>query len=220
MKRNDFYQQVYNSLAEAPDFPGEKLARLLETMPPGSRDLPARIYLLPFGEDAGEAVPYARTATALFCSALIQDDILENDAFSEAEAVLYGDYLFALAISLLPPAAKKETYLPLLEQMSRGSEKRAARKNRGEPADGGEHGDFFRFLAADSADRAGLDEEEKERFADLAETIGALWGVLREGDPADAAPLRRKIEEKAALVSGGEELLRLTERWRTKGGER
>ena len=26
MKRNDFYQQVYNSLAEAPDFPGEYFA--------------------------------------------------------------------------------------------------------------------------------------------------------------------------------------------------
>ena len=192
MRYLEYLDQLYNELCRESDFPVGKAEKLWRSLPFGSRDLAATIYLLPFGEHIEETQrDNTKVLTLLTLSAFVHGDLEKNRAFSDGEAVLYGDYLFALAFALLPKDISKEQAKSLLERTYRFSENRLL--HRRSPADEKEsilfaaedYGKHLRSIAEEAA------EENKERYALCAETIGTLWGVLCENYPADTEALRK-----------------------------
>lgn len=201
---SEYLDQLYNELCREPDFPVHKAEQLWKTLPFGSRELAATIYLLPFGEHIQETErDNAKVLTLLTLSAFVHGDLEKNRAFNDGEAVLYGDYLFALAFSLLPKDMNKEQAESLLERTYRFSENRLSHRNS--PADEKEsiryatedYGKHLRSIAEEAAIQSNMDEESKERYGLCAETIGTLWGVLCESYSADLDHLRKTAKKQA-----------------------
>lgn len=216
---SDFFNQCYNEISGKPDFPIEKAALLWSRLPQGSRDLAAKIYLLPLSRPwKKEDIAYAEVLTLLTLSSLIHDDMERHRAFDVGEAVLYGDYLFALAYSFLPEHISEERGRALTEHTCRFCESRVGRKA---PADSEEalrrvaadYGVPLGNIAAEATKQSAFSEEEKKRYHLCAEKIGTVWGALCEGYEVNLMPLHREIRELAATLPGEKELRKIIEEW-------
>lgn len=204
LRYSEYLDQLYKELCREPDFPVWKVEKLWETLPYGSRDLCATIYLLPFGDGttATEA-SNSKAITLLTLSAFVHADLEKNRVFHDGEAVLYGDYLFALAFSQLPKNIEKERAEALLEQSYRFSECRLSHQKV--PADEKEslqyaaedYGKHLKTIAEEAARQSNMEETAKENYALCAESIGTLWGILCEGYLADTKALRLEAKQKA-----------------------
>lgn len=215
----DFFNQCYNDICGKPDFPAEKAEHLWEQLPKGSRDLAARIYLFPLSRPWKKRdIAYAEVLTLLTLSSLIHDDMRHRRAFDVGEAVLYGDYLFALAYSFLPEHLAEEKGKALTEHTCRFCESRVGRPD---PANGEEilrfaasdYGMPFGKIAAEALKESSFNEEERRRYILCAEKIGTAWGTLCEGYKIDLMPLRQEIEELVAPLPVAEELKEIIGKW-------
>lgn len=215
----DFFNQCYNDICGKPDFPAEKAECLWQQLPKGSRDLAAKIYLLPLSRPWKKRdIAYAEVLMLLTLSSLIHDDVKRRRAFEVGEAVLYGDYLFALAYSFLPEHIAEERGKALTEHTCCFCESRVGRIA---PADSEEvlrcaasdYGTPFGKIAAEAVKESPFNEEERRRYILCAEKIGTAWGILCEGYKIDLIPLRREIEELAAPLPVAEELKEIIGKW-------
>lgn len=216
---SEFFKQCYNKISGEPDFPGEKADILWQRLPKGSRDLAAKIYLLPLSRPwKKEDIAYAEVLTLLTLSSLIHDDMERHRAFDVGEAVLYGDYLFALAYSFLPEHISEEKGMALTEHTCRFCESRVGRKA---PADSEEalrratadYGAPLGEIAAEAVKGSTFNEEERRRYILCAEKIGTVWGTLCEGYDINLIPLFREVEELAGPLPVAEEFGKIIEEW-------
>ena len=208
--------QIHNEIGEIPDFPAEKVNALWRKTPPDSKDIVCDLFLLPFEGRFGKAeIDYAKSTTLFFLSLLIRDEIKDGAVFSEKEAVLYGDYLFTLAVAALPEGENGKDALPLLETIKTRLEKSVAHKKEGyrEETAAADWGETTRSLALKAAEKAERGEGEKAAYAALGAALGALWGALYETGSASSS-LYSEVEDKAAACPFGAELAAYAEKWR------
>ena len=207
MNYQNIFDQFYNELSDIPDFPTEKAEKLWAALPPLSRELAGMIYLLPFGEKAEEKEhSYARILSLVSLSAFIHGDLEKNKAFSDKEAVLYGDYLFALAFSLLPADISAEEAKELLAMTYHFGENRLAHeKEISSEADEilfarEDYGLPLRRTAEKAMDKSGAEGETKEAYATYAEKVGTAWGILCENYRTSPLPCLKEAAAIAATV--------------------
>lgn len=198
------FDQLYSECESIPDFPEEKAEKLWNTLPPFSRELAGTIYLLPFEDDLTEdAILRAKILSLLTLSAFIHGDLIKNRAFGEGEAVLYGDYLFALAFSMLPNSVTAEEGKEYLDQSFRFSENLIKYKNHDpEEADPCRkatecYGIHIAGIAEKAARDMGHTPETAKRYKECAKAIGTIWGILCEKETAVPAELPEKAEDLA-----------------------
>lgn len=214
MHYHELFHQLYNELCTEPDFPIQKAEKLWSNMPQGSRDMATALYLLPFGKNTTpKEQNHGKIIMLLTLSAFTHGDLERNRAFSNGEAVLYGDYLFALAISLIPDDFRREEAQTLLERSYRFGENRLRHKKGIASAEDylayarDDYGELLKSIAAEGAERSGMNENQKDQYTCFAETLGTAWGILCEGYPIDHAPLLDKaetyahgLEQESALI--------------------
>lgn len=208
MHYHKLFHQLYNELCSEADFPVSNAEKLWSILPKGSRDLAAAIYLLPFGEDPSDIEKArAKVCTLLTLSAFTHGDLERNHAYTDGEAVLYGDYLFALAFSLLPEELSPAEAEKLLERSYGFSENRLRHKITPTKAEDyiayarSDYGSLLKDLAKEGADRSGMQKEEKEHYILCAEALGTAWGILCEKYPAAPSPLWREAKAHADQVT-------------------
>ncbi|MBQ2763591.1 MAG: hypothetical protein IJO94_06390 [Firmicutes bacterium] len=201
----DILNQLYKELCNEPDFPTDRAEQLWNTLPSFSRDLGAMIYLLPFGNDIAEREKAnAKVLTLLTLSAFVHGDLEKNAVFQDGEAVLFGDYLFALAFSLLPQTIEKERAGSLLERSYRFCEHRLSHQKAAPNTEdclryaAEDYGQHLKSIAEEAAEQSGMEQENKEKYARCAEAIGTLWGVLCENYEVDPSPLQEQAKTFAA----------------------
>lgn len=209
-------KQIHNEIKEISDFPSEKAAALWQKTPADSEGIVCDLFLLPFGDNFGEAeIDCVKSLTLLFLSLLTRDELKNGVAFDEKEAVLYGDYLFTLAIAALPKEGIIESSLPLLKTVKTRLETGVSHKKEGynEATAAADWGETGRNLAIKAAERAGRGEEEKKAYEALGTALGALWGAIYETGAASTS-LYRNVESKAEDCPFGAELTAYAEKWR------
>lgn len=201
-----FFDNIYNRISETPDFPHTKIARLLETLPSYSRDLPVLFYILPW-EDKIEERTEANAAAlmAMTLSALIHDDMDKNHGFNRKESVLNGDFLFALAFSSLPATTENEVTIDFVKTYGRFNEGRLNHKSRKEEELSAktmisfakeDYGLMLREIAHSAARDAEKPEKEQAAYGEIAENIGTLWGLLLNDYHIDTKFLVEQTTEK------------------------
>ncbi len=180
MTKKNLYDQLYKELAESADFPREKAKALFASLPPYSRDMAAAINEIPAEE--GEDHSAAKAWMALTLSVFIQDDLERNRSFSPGEAVLYGDYLFALTFSLLPKELTAEETQKLTDRLIGFNENRQQRigKTKEISTAKEDYGKFLAEIAKTAAENAGWRELRLTSYAKAAENLGILWGCRCE----------------------------------------
>lgn len=205
------FDKIYNRIWETPDFPQTKIAHLLETMPPYSRDLPSLFYILPWGEEIKEETESNASALmAMTLSLFIHDDTDKNRAFNMKESVLNGDFLFALAFSSLPATTKNDVAVSFVKTYRQFNEGRLNHKSRKkeELSDKtvltfarDDYGLLLREIARSAAKEAEKPEKEQAAYAEIAEDIGTLWGLHLEGYDIDTAYLIERATKKINALS-------------------
>ena len=202
MDYSTIFEQSYNKISSLPDFPKGQAEKLWDSLPRCSRRIAALFYLLPFGEDPGEE-PIARSEvlTMLTLSYFVHDDMTKGRAFSEKEAVLYGDYCFALAFSLLPPSMTKEDGHRIVLRACRFYEKRLKhRKSKYTTTEEillsakEDYGALLKDIAQEAMEKNDFEDDVKERYICCAETLGTIWGLLCEGSSVPCTPLLKQAE--------------------------
>lgn len=195
------FDNLDHKLRAYPDFPQTKTARLWQMLPPYSKQIAAIIYLLPFGDDVSEKeIAYAETLSVLTLSVFVHDDMSKGRAFDVKEAVLYGDYLFALAFSLLPDTVTKEDGKRVAERVCRYNEKwlthhNATPENRDEILFAKEdYGALLKDIATEAMVKNEWKSPLKDQYEQCAETLGTLWGILCEKYPVNPDPLFQQAE--------------------------
>lgn len=203
--------RIYNKIAATPDFPRAKVELLLKKLPPFSRDLPALICFLPYGEEIPIATEaYAAAMTAMTLSVFIHDDLNKNRAFTTEESVLNGDFLFAITFSLLPAKTDRTETMDteasdIVRAYEHLNEKRLVHKsaNPDQINDATalafvqeDYGLLLRRIAFAAAKDNKKDEKEQTCFADIAEAIGILWGLRAEGYDVNCDDLIKNTEAK------------------------
>lgn len=180
MTKKNLYDQLYKELAESADFPREKAKALFASLPPYSRDMAAAINEIPAEE--GEDHSAAKAWMALTLSVFIQDDLEQNRSFSPGEAVLYGDYLFALTFSLLPKELTAEETQKLTDRLIGFNENRQQRIGKAKEISTAkeDYGKFLAEIAKTAAENAGWRELRLTSYAKAAENLGILWGCRCE----------------------------------------
>lgn len=180
MTKKNLYDQLYKELAESADFPREKAKALFASLPPYSRDMAAAINEIPAEE--GEDHSAAKAWMALTLSVFIQDDLEQNRSFSPGEAVLYGDYLFALTFSLLPKELTAEETQKLTDRLIGFNENRQQRIGKAKEISTAkeDYGKFLAEIAKTAAENAGWRELILTSYAKAAENLGILWGCRCE----------------------------------------
>ncbi len=180
MTKKNLYDQLYKELAESADFPREKAKALFASLPPYSRDMAAAINEIPAEE--GEDHSAAKAWMALTLSVFIQDDLERNRSFSPGEAVLYGDYLFALTFSLLPKELTAEETQKLTDRLIGFNENRQQRIGKAKEISTAkeDYGKFLAEIAKTAAENAGWRELILTSYAKAAENLGILWGCRCE----------------------------------------
>lgn len=180
MTKKNLYDQLYKELAESADFPREKAKVLFASLPPYSRDMAAAINEIPAEE--GEDHSAAKAWMALTLSVFIQDDLERNRSFSPGEAVLYGDYLFALTFSLLPKELTAEETQKLTDRLIGFNENRQQRIGKAKEISTAkeDYGKFLAEIAKTAAENAGWRELILTSYAKAAENLGILWGCRCE----------------------------------------
>lgn len=211
MMNQTFFDKIYNRISETPDFPQTKIARLLETMPPYSRDLPALFYLLPWGEEIKEETEsYASALMAMTLSLFIHDDTDKNRAFNLKESVLNGDFLFALTFSLLPAKTENDVAVSFVKTYRQFNEGRLNHKSRKKEELSEktmlafareDYGLLLREIARSAAKEAEKPEIEQAAYAEIAEDIGTLWGLRLSGYDIDTEDLIERATEKINALS-------------------
>lgn len=219
MMYQTIFDNIYNRIAETPDFPQSKVTQLIEALPPFSINLPALIYLLPWGSEIQkETEMNAAALTAITLSIFIHDDANHNRAFTTKEAVLNGDFLFALTFSLLPAAAIKEIASDFVKAYGRFNEEHSSHmsgKTKELPEQTAlsfaqkDYGRLLSDIALISAKEAKKTETEQAAFAEIASDIGTLWGLRLEGYSMAVDGLLAKIEKNIASLPWTECLLPL-----------
>ncbi|HMM06027.1 MAG TPA: hypothetical protein PKD52_05085 [Clostridiales bacterium] len=202
------FDNIYNRIAKTPDFPQKKVTRLFEALPSHSMYLPALIYLLPWGNEINEETEMnAAALTAMTISIFIHDDTDQNRAFTGKEAVLNGDFLFALSFNLLPATAIKETAADFVKAYGRFNEGRLNHKSGKTKVPPNTTGLSFEStdyalllweiarLAAKDAEKT---ETEQTAYTELAGDIGTLWEIRLKGYDMDVDGLIAKIEKEIA----------------------
>lgn len=208
------FDKIYNRISETPDFPQAKVARLFEALPPHSMYLPAMIYLLPWGNEIGEingiseeTEMNAAALTSMTISIFVHDDTDQNRAFSEKEAVLNGDFLFALSFNLLPATAIKETAADFVKAYGRFNEGRLNHKSgktkvspntTGLSFESADYAPLLWEIARLAAKDAGKTDAEQTAYTELAGDIGTLWEIRLKGYDMDMDGLIAKIEKEIA----------------------
>ena len=186
--------RIYNKMTSFPDFPAAKIACLLRQLPPGSRDIPALFALVPYEAEIDKKMEAAAAAlVALTLCLFIHDDVTKNRAFGKEEAVLNGDFLLALALSLLPAGPKKDGGENIVKAFLSFNESRLAHKTPSGRDCGAtvdvfalaraDYGLFLKEIALAAARDAAKEEAEQKAYGDLAEAAGTLWGLGCEGYP-------------------------------------
>lgn len=203
MTKRNFYDQLYQEFAEIADFPREKANALFAALPPYSRDMAAAIDGIPTEE--GEDHSATKAWMALTLSVFIQDDLERNRSFSPGEAVLYGDYLFALTFSLLPKEFTAEETQKLTDRLIGFNENRQRRIGKAKEISNAkeDYGNFLAEIAKTAAEKAGWSEPRLTSYAKAAENLGILWGCRCEdiNIPGEtAAALCEEIEAALALL--------------------
>lgn len=180
MTKKNLYDQLYKELAESADFPREKAKALFASLPPYSRDMAAAINEIPAEE--GEDHSAAKAWMALTLSVFIQDDLEQNRSFSPGEAVLYGDYLFALTFSLLPKELTAEETQKLTDRLIGFNENRQQRigKTKEISTAKEDYGKFLAEIAKTAAENAGWSALILTSYVKAAENLGILWGCRCE----------------------------------------
>lgn len=180
MTKKNLYDQLYKELAESADFPREKAKALFASLPPYSRDMAAAINEIPAEE--GEDHSAAKAWMALTLSVFIQDDLERNRSFSPGEAVLYGDYLFALTFSLLPKELTAEETQKLTDRLIGFNENRQQRigKTKEISTAKEDYGKFLAEIAKTAAENAGWSALILTSYVKAAENLGILWGCRCE----------------------------------------
>ena len=208
MMYQTIFDKIYNRIAETPDFPRAKVALLFEALPPHSMNLPALIYLLPWGNEINEETEMnAAALTSMTISIFIHEDTGKNHAFTEKEAVLNGDFLFALSFNLLPATAIKETAVDFVKAYGRFNEGRLNHKcgeTKKPPTATGlafertDYGQLLWEIGRLAAKNAGRTEAEQTAYTELAGDIGTLWELRLKGYDMDVDGLIAKIEKEIA----------------------
>lgn len=216
----NFFNQCYQNICSQPDFPAEKAAELWRHLPRGSRDLAARIYLLPGACPwSDREIAYATVLMLLTLSSFVHDELERNRAFGDGEAVLYGDYLFALAYSFLPEQLSEEEGRRLTESTCAFCEGRLGHRRR--PLDPQEawrcaerdYGARLEDIAAEAVKGSSLSEEEGRRYVFCAKKLGTVWGILCEGVSLDIGPQVAEIRAIGATLPMKEEIEDIIEKW-------
>ncbi len=208
MMYQTIFDKIYNRISETPDFPQAKVALLFEALPPHSMNLPALIYLLPWGNEINEKTEMTAAAlTSMTISIFIHEDTGKNRAFTEKEAVLNGDFLFALSFNLLPATAIKETAADFAKAYGRFNEgclNHKCRETKESSAAAGfsfektDYGQLLWDIARMAAKDAGKAETEQAAYTELAGDIGTLWELRLKGYDMDVDGLIAKIEKEIA----------------------
>ncbi len=214
MVYSKIFEQSYNKISSFPDFPKGQAKALWRSLPRCSRDLTALIYLLPFGKElTEEQISFAETLTMLTLSSFVHDDLTKGRAFNKKEAVLYGDYFFALAFSLLPDSVTKEEGQRVSAIAGGYNEKRLEHQKI--PAATPEeyiqfaktdYGALLRDIADEAMKKNAYEDAVKEQYIQCAETLGTLWGLLCEEYPVSVEPLLKKAAEEMAGLPMEKEL--------------
>lgn len=180
MTKRNLYDQLYKELAENADFPREKAKALFASLPPYSRDMAAAINEIPAEE--GEDHSAAKAWMALTLSVFIQDDLERNRSFSPGEAVLYGDYLFALTFSLLPKELTAEETQKLTDRLIGFNENRQQHIGKAKEISTAkeDYGKFLAEIAKTAAENAVWSEPRLTSYAKASENLGILWGCRCE----------------------------------------
>ena len=207
MKYSAIFEQSYHQICALPDFPREKTGQLWEALPRCSRWIVAFLYLLPFGEEPGkDEITYGKVLTLLTLSSLVHDDLTKERAFSSKEAVLYGDYFFALAFSLLPDSVTEKDGQRIAGRACRYSEKRLEHQKT-PPVTAEEslqfaktdYGTVLMDIAKEAMEKNHFNKEHTEQYGRCAEKLGTIWGLLCENNVSLCAPL---LEEVKADITG------------------
>lgn len=203
MIKKMFYDQLYREIADTADFPREKADALFAALPPFSRDMAAEIYRIPTAETEDGST--AKIWIALTLSVFIHDDIKRNRSFSPGEAVLYGDYLFALTFSLLPPNLTIEEAQKLTDMLIRFNENRQCRINNEKEIHniGEDYSFFLSEIAKTAVQKAGWSKPQLTSYCNAAENLGILWGCRCEDaeiPEETAAALCHEIEESVRML--------------------
>lgn len=222
MDYQKLFDQFYIESSDIPDFPSKKVEELCKKLPPYSRDLAGMIYLIPFGENLSDTeIAYAKVLSLLSLSAFIHGDLEKNIAFNDKEAVLYGDYLFALSFSLIPSDISAEEAKEFLTMTYHFSEKRLSHLAEDLSEEDmilfakEDYGTPLRRTARKSAEKQNTDSGIKKDYEAFAEAIGICWGILCEGysisphpylkeakDAANKLPMKQKLEPIIHLLKG------------------
>ena len=216
MKTASVKTQIHHEITRFPDFPAAKAAVLWRNAPSDSEEMICDLFLLPFEEKIGDAeIAFTESLTLFFLSRLVRDELKNGAVFSEKEAVLYGDYLFTLAVAALPKSEDEESALSLMKTVKTHLERRAAHKKEeySETAAAADWGEMIRDLAVRAASQAERNKEEQEAYAALGAALGALWGALYETGSASSS-LYAEIEAKAENCPFGAKLATYAEKWR------
>lgn len=204
MDYSTIFEQSYNKISSLPDFPKGQAEKLWDSLPRCSRRIAALFYLLPFGEDPGEE-PIARNEvlTMLTLSSFVHDDMTKGRAFSEKEAVLYGDYFFALAFSLLPPSLTREDGHRIALRACRYNEKRLEHRKADSVTEEEilcfakeDYGALLKDIAQEAMEKNDFEDDVKVRYVCCAETLGTIWGLLCEANASYCGPLLKQAEEE------------------------
>ena len=204
MDYSAIFERSHNKIASLPDFPKGQTEKLWNALPRCSRRIAALFYLLPFGEDPDEEqIIRGEVLTLLTLSSFVHDDMTKGRAFSEKEAVLYGDYFFALAFSLLPPSLTKEEGHRIAFRACRYNEKRLEHRKAGSVTEEEilrfakeDYGALLKDIAGEAMEKNDFEDDIKERYSLCAETLGTVWGLLCEGNASYCGPLLKQAEEE------------------------
>ena len=204
MDYSAIFERLYNKIDSLPDFPKRQVEELRRFLPRCSSRIAALFYLLPFGENLNEEqIIRGEVLTLLTLSSFVHDDMTKGRAFSEKEAVLYGDYFFALAFSLLSPSLTKEEGHRIAFRACRYNEKRLEHRKAGSVTEEEilrfakeDYGALLKDIAGEAMEKNDFEDDIKERYFLCAETLGTVWGLLCEGNASYCGPLLKQAEEE------------------------
>ena len=222
MNRQMLYNKIIHKISADKDFPKENLRRLFDSLPAGSREMAAAVFLLPRLSEETVSEEDIQKASALTCwlfSLFIHDDTVKNRGFSQKEAVLYGDYFIARGFSFLPAGIDD---VPSLHTINHFYEKRlhrfvappqtdteqitAAKEDYGIP---------LSDIAFYSGKTVLRDEQTVLLYRSATELLGTLWGIRCEGYPTDITDLTAAFYTAAEKTPFYTELAAMEQR--TKG---
>lgn len=202
MDYSNIFNESTNKIRSFPDFPKEQTEALWRSLPKCSPYIAALIYLLPYGDRyQEEQITFAETLTILTLSAFVHDDVTKNRGFNRKEAVLYGDYLFALAFTLLPDTLSVEDGQRVAERAGRYNEQRLRHQTADDVSPETrlafakeDYGALLKDIAEEAMAKNDFNDGIKEQYGQCAETLGTLWGLRCEKDTVNGDALLKQAK--------------------------